>query len=195
MAQQHLSCWSTEAAVDILLSIKRIVAGFPLRRPGFASGQHVGFVGYKAALGQVFPANHSTNFSIIIITRGWHNRPISDRSAEWTQLDSTPHYTNLIYPPVSSPRKESILSMPNSGHRVQIFHSAWLELMDIWSQNLPSSPYSIMAKTLSRAETRSGAHGYPVVVQELGATGGHLPKSIWNTEHIKCLHTIVFLAL
>jgi hypothetical protein len=23
--------------------------------------------------------------------RGWHNRPISDRSAEWTQLISTPH--------------------------------------------------------------------------------------------------------
>jgi hypothetical protein len=38
----------------------------------------------------VSPASHhSTNFSIIIITRGWHNRPISGRSAEWT-LDSTP---------------------------------------------------------------------------------------------------------
>jgi hypothetical protein len=56
----------------------------------------------KATLGQVFseyfgfPANHhSTNFSIIIITRGWHNRPFGGRSAEWTQLDSTPHYTNL----------------------------------------------------------------------------------------------------
>jgi hypothetical protein len=54
----------------------------------------------KAALGQVFteyfrfPANHSTNFSIIIITRGWHNRPIGGRSAEWTQLDSTPKYNN-----------------------------------------------------------------------------------------------------
>jgi hypothetical protein len=35
-------------------------------------------------------ANYSTNFSIIIITRGWHNRPISGSSAEWTQLDSTP---------------------------------------------------------------------------------------------------------
>jgi hypothetical protein len=43
----------------------------------------------KAALGQVFPAYHSTNFSIIIITRGWNNRPIGGRSAEWTQLDST----------------------------------------------------------------------------------------------------------
>jgi hypothetical protein len=27
---------------------------------------------------------------IIIITRGWHNRPIGGRSAEWTRLDSTP---------------------------------------------------------------------------------------------------------
>jgi hypothetical protein len=43
----------------------------------------------------VSPANHSTNFSIIIITRGWHNRLIGGRSAERTQLDSTPHYTNL----------------------------------------------------------------------------------------------------
>jgi hypothetical protein len=41
------------------------------------------------------PANHhSTNFSIIIITRGWHNRPIGGRSAERTQLDTTPYYTN-----------------------------------------------------------------------------------------------------
>jgi hypothetical protein len=32
--------------------------------------------------------NPSTNFSIIIITRGWHSRPIGGRSAEWTQLDS-----------------------------------------------------------------------------------------------------------
>jgi hypothetical protein len=43
----------------------------------------------------VSPANHhSTNFSIIIINRGWGNRHIGGRSAEWTQLDSTPHYTN-----------------------------------------------------------------------------------------------------
>jgi hypothetical protein len=43
----------------------------------------------------VFPANHhSTNFSIIIITWGWYNRPVVGRSDEWTQLDSTPHYTN-----------------------------------------------------------------------------------------------------
>jgi hypothetical protein len=35
-------------------------------------------------------ANHSTDFSIIIITGGWYNRPIGGRSGEWTQLDSTP---------------------------------------------------------------------------------------------------------
>jgi hypothetical protein len=34
--------------------LKRLDAGFPLRRPEFASGQHVGFVVDKAALGQVF---------------------------------------------------------------------------------------------------------------------------------------------
>jgi hypothetical protein len=60
--------------------------------------EHVGFVVDKAALGQVFseyfgfPCQSSFHqfFSIIIITRGWHNRPIGGRSAEWTQLDSNP---------------------------------------------------------------------------------------------------------
>jgi hypothetical protein len=63
---------------------------------------HVGFVVDKAALGQVlskyldFPCQSSFHqfFSIIIITRGWHNRPIGGSSAEWTQSESTPHYTN-----------------------------------------------------------------------------------------------------
>jgi hypothetical protein len=41
------------------------------------------------------PANHhSTNFSIIIIIRDWHNRPTDGRSAEWTHLDSTLHSIN-----------------------------------------------------------------------------------------------------
>jgi hypothetical protein len=45
----------------------------------------------------VSPANHSTNFSNIINHPGLAQyRPISSRSAEWTHLDSTPHYTNLI---------------------------------------------------------------------------------------------------
>jgi hypothetical protein len=61
-----------------------------------------GFVVDKAALRagfiqelSVFPANHYTNSSIFIITRGWHNTPIGGRSAEWTQLTSTPHFTHL----------------------------------------------------------------------------------------------------
>jgi hypothetical protein len=33
--------------------LKRLDAGFPPRRPGFASGQHVGFVVDNATLGQV----------------------------------------------------------------------------------------------------------------------------------------------
>jgi hypothetical protein len=38
----------------------------------------------------ISPANHSTNFTIIIITRGWHNRPIGGRSAE-----CAPNWTNF----------------------------------------------------------------------------------------------------
>jgi hypothetical protein len=40
--------------------------------------------------------HHSTNLPIIIITQGGHNRPIGGRSAEWTPLDSTPHYINFF---------------------------------------------------------------------------------------------------
>jgi hypothetical protein len=47
----------------------------------------VGFVVDKAALGQVFSEyfgfpchNHSTNFTIITIIRGWHNRLIGGRT-------------------------------------------------------------------------------------------------------------------
>jgi hypothetical protein len=32
---------------------------------------------------------------MIIITRGWHNRPINGRSARVDSIDYTPHYTNL----------------------------------------------------------------------------------------------------
>jgi hypothetical protein len=69
---------------------KRLVAGFPPQRSGFASGWRKWHWDRFSPSTSVSPANHSTNFSIIIITRGWHNRPISDCSAEWTQLHSTP---------------------------------------------------------------------------------------------------------
>jgi hypothetical protein len=42
----------------------------------------------------VFPANHSTNFSIITITWGWYNRPIGGRSAEWAQFGLHPQIPN-----------------------------------------------------------------------------------------------------
>jgi hypothetical protein len=60
----------------------------------------VGFVVEKAARGQFSPStsfspanHHSTNFSILIITRDWQNMPIDGRIAEWTQLHSNPTIT------------------------------------------------------------------------------------------------------
>jgi hypothetical protein len=84
---------------------QRLDTGFPPGRPGFAYGQHVGFVVDKAALGHpstsVSPANHSTDFSIIIITRGWHNRPLSGCSVEWT----------LIPPPTMQIKKKVCMNL------------------------------------------------------------------------------------
>jgi hypothetical protein len=86
-----------------MLKLKWLVTGFPPRRPEFASRQHVGFVVDKAALGQVFskyfgfPCHHSTNFSIIIITRHWHNTPIGGRSAEWTNWTPPTLYQFKIF--------------------------------------------------------------------------------------------------
>jgi hypothetical protein len=61
--------------------------------PTAAARVQVGFVvdnwrwGRFSSSTSVCPANlHSTNFSIIIITRGRYNRPFSGRRAEWTQL-------------------------------------------------------------------------------------------------------------
>jgi hypothetical protein len=80
---------------------KWLVAGSPPRRPWFASGQSMWSLwwtkwqwGRFSLSTSVSPANHSTDFSIIIYPRVWHNRLIGGRSAEWTQLDSTPDYSN-----------------------------------------------------------------------------------------------------
>jgi hypothetical protein len=66
--------------------IRRLVAGFPPRRPGFTPGSGHGFCdGQKWRWGtfsqrtSVSPANlHSICFSTIIFTftRAWHNRPV-----------------------------------------------------------------------------------------------------------------------
>jgi hypothetical protein len=62
--------------------------------------EHEGYVVDKTTVEQVFseyfgfPANHhSANFSIIIITLGWHNRRIGGRSADgpnWTPPPTIP---------------------------------------------------------------------------------------------------------
>jgi hypothetical protein len=74
---------------------RQLDAGFSQRRPGFKYKQHVGFVVDKAALGRFSPstsvslANHSTEFSVIIITWGWHNRPLCGRSLDRTLIPPT----------------------------------------------------------------------------------------------------------
>jgi hypothetical protein len=55
--------------------LKRLVAGFPPRRPGLASGQHVGFVVVKAALGQVFSEYFSFLFQSFHQFLHHHNHP------------------------------------------------------------------------------------------------------------------------
>jgi hypothetical protein len=84
--------------------LKWLYAGFPQRRPGFGSGQSMWGLWWTkwhwrrfSQNNSVSPTNHySTDFSIIIITRGWHNRPTGGRSAEWTQLHSTHHYSIFL---------------------------------------------------------------------------------------------------
>jgi hypothetical protein len=54
---------------------------------GGQSGTGAGFLRNTS----VSPASHhSTKFSVIIITWSWYSRPISGRSAEWTQLSPSP---------------------------------------------------------------------------------------------------------
>jgi hypothetical protein len=62
--------------------------------------QHVGFVVDKVALGQVFSEYFGFPYQSFHQNLHHHNHPglalkaIGGRSAEWTQLDSTHHYTN-----------------------------------------------------------------------------------------------------
>jgi hypothetical protein len=88
---QAVSRWLPTAAARVRVQAACAVCGGQ-------SGTGAGF----SPRTSVSPANHSTNFSIIIITRGGHNRPISGRSAEWTQLDSTPPLYQLKKPLVIS---------------------------------------------------------------------------------------------
>jgi hypothetical protein len=51
----------------------------------------------------VFPAIHSTKFSILTITRGGYNRPVSGRRDEWTQFG--------LHPPLCKLKKNYSLSV------------------------------------------------------------------------------------
>jgi hypothetical protein len=70
--------------------------------PGSRTGSMWGFWWTKWHWGRfspstsVSPANHSTDFSSIILTRGWHNRPLSGRSVEWTFIPPPPPPTMQI---------------------------------------------------------------------------------------------------
>jgi hypothetical protein len=61
---------------------------------GVCGGQRGTGAGFLRILRFPLPNHRSANFSIIIITRGWHKRRTGGRSAERTQLDSTHNYTN-----------------------------------------------------------------------------------------------------
>jgi hypothetical protein len=65
---------------------------------GVCGGQSGTGAGFLRVL-RFSPANHSTDFSIIIITRGWYNRPLSGRSVEWTLI---PPPTMLIKKKIKS---------------------------------------------------------------------------------------------
>jgi hypothetical protein len=98
--------------------IKRLVAGFPPRRPGFASMQHVGFVVDIAALGRFSPStsvssaiHHFTNFSIVIR----HNRPLASNEEPHVDIKrlfscqtSTWHFAFLSF---SSFLKENLINV------------------------------------------------------------------------------------
>jgi hypothetical protein len=110
--------------------------------------EHVGFVVEKAALGQVFsgyfgfPCQSSfTNFSLIIISRGWHNKPIGGLSGEWTQLD----------PPPSIPIKKKLILGKVSSQTIRMWRrqEKWSSFIRFF---LPSVvPVSILLFTLFRS--------------------------------------------
>jgi hypothetical protein len=54
---------------------QRLDAGFPRQRPGFAYGQHVGFVVDKAALGQVFSEYFGFPYQSFHRFLHYHNHP------------------------------------------------------------------------------------------------------------------------
>jgi hypothetical protein len=79
---EAVSCWLPTAAGQVCVWAACGVCG------GLSS---TGQVFSEYFLRQSFP-----NFSIIIITCGWYNRPLVAAVPSGHKLGSTPHYTNLI---------------------------------------------------------------------------------------------------
>jgi hypothetical protein len=82
---QAVSCWLPTAATRVRGQVWS---------NGICGGQSGAGVGILRVLR--FPELHSTKFSILTITRGRHNRPVSGRRAEWTQF-GLPAPTMQIY--------------------------------------------------------------------------------------------------
>jgi hypothetical protein len=79
-----VSCWLPTAVARV-----RVRAAC-----GVCGGQSGTGAGFSPST-SVSPGKHSTNVSIIIITRDWDNTSISGRSAEWTNFGLHPNYTKL----------------------------------------------------------------------------------------------------
>jgi hypothetical protein len=96
----HPKCYILKVRIRAAPQPKRLVAGFPPRRPGFAPGSaQVWFVVDKVALGQVFSEYfgfpcQSSFHQILHHHKHPAQVPFSGRRAEWTHLNSTPHYAN-----------------------------------------------------------------------------------------------------
>jgi hypothetical protein len=86
--------------------LKRLVDGFPPRRPGFdITSDHVGFVVYKMELGQsppstsIFPVNsRSTDWSIIMYRPGlvqWHTNGLRKKCTQLQSIPRTRKYSRI----------------------------------------------------------------------------------------------------
>jgi hypothetical protein len=78
--QFHIILYTLYSVINATLHLGRAVAqrldaGFPLRRPGFTYGQHVGFVVDKAALGQVFSEYFGSPCQSFHRFLHYHNHP------------------------------------------------------------------------------------------------------------------------
>jgi hypothetical protein len=100
----------------------------------------------------VSPANHSTDFSIIIITWGWHSRPFSGRSVEWT----------LIPPPTIQIKKKKgkVVPMHHTmktycGEGECRYSFTILDLGTRWSASRPGGPRYPMDRRLGGPQSRS----------------------------------------